>query len=95
MRRQNPPLISGGEMTKVLVASMSIPVEESISLLEDVIAEVKAKSVTADGYQPRVMVVGAEIDDDAFISLIEDSGAYVVADDLCPGSREYWPDVQA
>ncbi|MFC1928225.1 2-hydroxyacyl-CoA dehydratase subunit D [Chloroflexota bacterium] len=94
MRRQNPPLISGAEMTRVLVAGMGIPVEESTSLIGGVIDEVKTRPVTADGHRPRLMVVGAEVDDDAFISLIEDSGAYVVADDLCPGSREYWPDVE-
>ena len=40
------------------------------------------------------MVVGAQVYDVAFIKLIEDSGASVVADDLCPGAREYWPLVE-
>jgi len=35
------------------------------------------------------MVIGAQVDDIAFIKLIEDSGAWVVADDLCPGAREF------
>jgi benzoyl-CoA reductase/2-hydroxyglutaryl-CoA dehydratase subunit BcrC/BadD/HgdB len=39
------------------------------------------------------MVVGAEVDDVSFIDLIEESGAWVVADDLCPGARESLVDV--
>jgi benzoyl-CoA reductase subunit C len=91
-RKSDPPLISGTELTKVLVTVMSIPVEESINLLDSVITEVEQR-VAASVKSLRVMVVGAEVDDDAFIRLIEDSGAYVVADDLCPGTRDYWPDV--
>jgi len=91
LRKSDQPLISGAELTRVLVAAMSIPVEESINLLDNVIAEVGQRVSITDVKLPRVMVVGAEVDDDAFIKLIEDSGAYVVADDLCPGAREYWP----
>jgi len=34
------------------------------------------------------------VDSVAFIDLIEDSGAWVVADALCPGSREFLYDVE-
>lgn len=94
LRAQKPSRLSGAEMVRVLVAGMSLPVEEATKLVEGVIAEVKAQPVSADGHKPRIMVVGAEIEDDAFIKLIEDSGARVVADDLCPGTREYWPDME-
>jgi len=93
LRKPDPPLISGAELTRVLVAAMSIPVEESISLLDGVISEVRQRAGVAGMKSPRIMVVGAEVDDDAFIKLIEDSGAHVVTDELCPGTREYWPDV--
>ena len=92
-RGSQPPLISGTELTRVLVANMSLPVEEATGLVDSVIAEVRQRGATTQAGLPRIMVVGAEVDDAAFISLIEDSGACVVADDLCPGSREYWPDV--
>jgi bzd-type benzoyl-CoA reductase N subunit len=93
-RKSDPPLISGVELTNTLIAGMGIPVEEATDLLQQVCAEVRQRErATAGDRLPRIMVVGAEVDDAAFISLIEDSGAWVVADDLCPGSREYWPDV--
>ncbi len=92
-RKSDPPLISGTELTKVLVAAMSMPVEEATNLLDRVIAEVRQRVGVTGTKLARVMVVGAQVDDAAFINLIEDSGAYMVADDLCPGAREYSSDV--
>jgi benzoyl-CoA reductase/2-hydroxyglutaryl-CoA dehydratase subunit BcrC/BadD/HgdB len=87
LRRASPPLISGVEVTRVLVAAMSLPVAEAIVLIDDVIAEAKARGPLAPK-TARLMVVGAQLDSTAFIELIEDGGAWVVADDLCPGGRE-------
>ncbi len=93
LRRLDPPLISGAEITKVLVAATSIPVEESVNFLDSVIGEVKQKTSLPAKKSTRIMVVGAQVDDAAFIKLIEDTGAWVVADDLCPGTRENSSDV--
>jgi len=94
LRKSAPPLISGSEVSKVLIAAMSIPVEESIRLLSSVIDEVKKRPNPPSGKPARIMVVGAQVDDVAFIKLVEDSGAGVVADDLCPGGRENWSYVE-
>lgn len=91
LRKSDPPQISGTEMTKILVAMMSIPVGECNELLPGIIDEVKRRDNTQAEKSFRIMVVGAQVDDVAFIELIEDSGASVVVDDLCPGAREYWP----
>jgi benzoyl-CoA reductase subunit C len=93
LRKTSPPLISGAEVARVLVAAVSIPVEESIEMLGDVIEEVKQRRSVLAQKQARIMVVGAQVDSVAFIKLIEDSGAWVVADDLCPGAREFFADV--
>jgi bzd-type benzoyl-CoA reductase N subunit len=89
LRKASPPLISGEELTKVLIAAMSLPVEESIEMLGSVIAEVKGRGEVSARKPARIMVIGAQVDDIAFVKLIEDSGAWVVADDLCPGAREF------
>ena len=94
LRKTEPPLISGTEVNKALVAAMSIPVEESSELLSSVIDEVEARASVLPSKLLRIMVVGAQVDDMAFIDLIENSGASVVADDLCPGAREYGADVE-
>jgi len=89
LRKASPPLISGEELTKVLIAAMSLPAEESIKMLGEVIAEVKGRGGLSARKPARIMVIGAQVDDIAFIELVEDSGAWVVADDLCPGAREF------
>jgi len=93
LRKSSPPLISGEELTKVLIAAVSLPVEESIEMLGEVIDEVKERGALSAQKPARIMVIGAQVDDVAFIKLIEDSGAWVVADDLCPGAREFMSQV--
>jgi benzoyl-CoA reductase subunit C len=42
---------------------------------------------------PRIFLWGNELDDTLFIRLMEESGAQVVMDDLCTGTRFFWEDV--
>ena len=95
LRKASPPLISGAEVTKLLVAAVSIPVAEATQLIDSVVKDVKQRGGVLAAKSARLMVVGAQVDDIAFIDLIEDSGAWVVADDLCPGAREFFADVTA
>jgi len=88
LRKSDPPLVSGVEVAKVLVAAVSLPVDEASELIGDVIDEVKQRKVISAQKSARLMVVGAQMDNVAFIDLVEKSGAWVVADDLCPGARE-------
>jgi bzd-type benzoyl-CoA reductase N subunit len=92
LRKSNPPLISGVEMMKVLVAAMSLPVDESSALIESVTKEVKQRK-PADKKQKRIMLIGDQIDDVAMIDAIEGAGAQLVMDDLSIGSKMYWQDV--
>jgi len=92
-RKSGPPLTSGTEVTKVLVAAMGLPVGEANELLDGVIDEIKKRAGPPAKKSPRIMVVGAEVDDIAFIKLIEDSGASVVVDSMCVGTRDYFFDV--
>ena len=92
-RKSDSPLISGAEVTKVLVAAMGLPVGEANELLDGVIDEVKKRAGPPAKKLPRIMVVGAQVDDIAFIKLIEDSGASVVVDSMCIGTRDYFFDV--
>ncbi len=91
LRKSDPPLISGTEMTTVFVSLMSVPVDEGNKLLTGVIKDVRQRGSVLLEKRARIMVVGAQVDDVAFVQLIEDVGASVVVDDLCPGAREYWP----
>ena len=88
LRKSVPSPIYGSEVVKTLVAGMGIPIQESTSLLEDVINEVKQRQAVLPLKTARLMIVGAELTDVALLELIEDVGANVVADELCPGARE-------
>jgi benzoyl-CoA reductase subunit C len=93
VRTGNPPLLSGAEMMKVLVAAMSLPVEESSALIRDVIAEVKGRTAPAKDNKKRIMLIGDQIDDVAIVEAIEGPDAWLVMDDISIGSKMYWPDV--
>ena len=93
LRKSDPPLISGVEMTRVLVAAMSLPVDECNALLTSVTKEVRERSNPTPRKSARIMVVGAQVDDTALIEIIEENDASVVIDDLCIGTKVYWPDV--
>jgi len=93
LRKPDPPLLSGTEVTKTTVAAVTIPVEESNELLRGVIQEVKARH-QGPQKNARLLLYGAEIDDIAFIQMVEEAGSNIVMDDVCFGSRNYWHDVE-
>jgi len=88
LRKSDPPQVSGVELVKTLVAAVSLPVDEASELIGSVIDEVKPRQAVPAQKSARLMVVGAQMDNVAFVDLVEKSGAWVVADDLCPGARE-------
>ncbi|UCE34812.1 MAG: 2-hydroxyacyl-CoA dehydratase, partial [Deltaproteobacteria bacterium] len=91
LRMQDPPLITGTEMSKILTVGMSLPVAESNALFDDLLAELRKRKEAPVSKAPRILVDGACIDNIDFIKLIEDSGANVVVDGLCIGTRDYLP----
>lgn len=95
LRKPDPPLISGTEIIQVIVALMSLPVEEGSELLRQVITEVMERKRGPQKKSARLLVWGSIIDDMSLMEIIEDgSEANVVMDDICVGSRGYFPDVK-
>jgi benzoyl-CoA reductase/2-hydroxyglutaryl-CoA dehydratase subunit BcrC/BadD/HgdB len=83
-------------MMKVLVAAMSLPVEESTALVRSVAEEVTQRPAPARSRQgSRLMLIGDQVDDVAIPQVIEDAGSRLVMDDLSIGSKIYWTDVDA
>jgi len=96
LRKPDPPLISGSEMMKVLVAAMSLPVEESTALIRNVTEEVTHRPAPPNGRPgSRLMLIGDQIDDVAIPQIIEGAGARLVMDDLSIGGKIYRSDVDA
>jgi benzoyl-CoA reductase subunit C len=95
LRKEEVPRISGTEMMKVLIAAMSLPVDESTALIQSVTEEVTRRTPGSGGRTARIMLVGDQIDDLAIVRAIEDTGAFLAMDDLSTGSKMYWGDVDA
>jgi len=94
LRKPDPPLISGVETLQTMVALMSIPVDEGIELLRQVIKQVKERQDGPSKKPARLLVWGSIIDNTDLIEMIEGAGANVVMDDTCVGTRAYFPDVE-
>jgi benzoyl-CoA reductase subunit C len=91
LRKPDPPLITGTEMAKALTVAMSLPVTESNAIFDELLAELRKRKEAPVSKAPRILIDGACIDNIDFIKLIEDSGANVIADGLCIGTRDYLP----
>jgi benzoyl-CoA reductase/2-hydroxyglutaryl-CoA dehydratase subunit BcrC/BadD/HgdB len=90
LRRQDIPAITGAEMLSVLMAITAVPVEDAISLLTKLVAEVEGRrAASADDI--RLMLVGGCMEEPEHIALIEENPAVVVADSLCYGARMLRP----
>jgi bzd-type benzoyl-CoA reductase N subunit len=95
LRREDPPPLSGVEAIEAVTAGVTLPVEEYNQLLKEIILEVaRRERLSGEKRKPRILVYGSEIDDAAFIRLVEECGAEVVMDDLCTGTRYFWHDVE-
>jgi len=91
LRKPNPPLVSGAELATILTVGMSLPVTESNELFDEVLKKLTQRNKAPYAKAPRILIDGACVDNIDFIKLIEESGANVVADSLCIGTRDYWP----
>ncbi len=92
LRKSNPPMLSGVEMTKVLVAAMALPVDESTGLVESVIREVKARPQEMKQNGSRIMIIGDQIDNTSMVEMVENAGASVVMDDISIGAKVHFSD---
>jgi benzoyl-CoA reductase/2-hydroxyglutaryl-CoA dehydratase subunit BcrC/BadD/HgdB len=91
LRRSATPPITGAEALAVMVAGTCIPRERYHGLLKQLITDCAgAPGIDAPA---RVMVVGGELDEPAFIEAIESQGGLVVTDMLGYGYRACAKDV--
>ena len=64
-----------------------MPRKEYNKLLEELIGELEQRSESLGNGKKRLMVIGSVSDDISLVRFIEDSGAVVVAENLCFGLR--------
>lgn len=86
LRLLDRPALSGAEALAVHIASQVVPPEVFVELA-DWLIERLTKCQGLDSPRGRLVLVGAELDEPAFVDALESQGALVVADRLCFGSR--------
>ena len=95
LRKSDPPKLTSPENLEVMVSLFSLPVEEGNELLEEVIKDVKERSIKPSKKKARLLVWGPVFDNTSLYELIESADADVVIDDTCVGTRAFWADVKA
>ena len=92
-RKEDNPRITGYEYHILNLVTYCCPKSLILPALRETAEELKTREPDAKkNYRAKIVVVGSEMDDPEFTSLIEDSGALVVADRYCfgafPGRQE-------
>ena len=86
-RKEDNPRITGYEFAVLNVASYTCPKDLILPYLRETAEELKTrKPDDKRAWRVKIVIAGSEIDDPAFIKLVEDAGALVVADRFCFGS---------
>jgi len=86
LRMRDEFIISGTDATAIILASTAMPWTDYVPMLEETINELEqAKSNGIKG--KRLLLAGSVTDDCDLVRVIEESGAIVVADTLCFGSK--------
>lgn len=86
MRLEDQPKLSGAEALAVHIASQALP-PTVFAELADRLIEALAERPGLESPRARLVLIGAELDEPAYVRAIESQGALVVADRLCFGAR--------
>jgi len=89
LRKSEPPLISGVEALEIVLSSMLTSKEEHNRLLKQLLSQIDNRpDKPKKGI--RLLISGSVMDNTEMTKIVEGTGANVVADDLCTGSRYFW-----
>ena len=87
MRKAENPVITGYEFHILNLVSYTCPKDKILPYLRETLAELKTRQPDhKPWYRARVAMVGSEIDDPSLTKMLEECGAFVVADRYCYGS---------
>ncbi len=85
LRKEAAPRLTGSEFHKLMLAAQSSPPDLVRGKIVDYKNKLEGQPGRSD-YRARLMVVGGQLDDPAYLETIESAGALVVADRFCTGS---------
>ncbi|MFW9991077.1 MAG: benzoyl-CoA reductase, bzd-type, subunit N [Candidatus Odinarchaeota archaeon] len=91
-KAENPPL-TGEEAMLIAISSQMVDKAEHNEALRKLLEKLPSRD-TGRAVGTRLMIVGSEDDDIAFINMVESVGGTFVIDDHCTGSRYFWNEVK-
>jgi len=92
LKKLDAPPISGSETMEVLNASLRMPPDQFVPLLERLVEEASSSKRAVHG-KFRLLVSGSPMNNPEFVQAIEELGGLVVIDELCTGIRYWWEGV--
>jgi benzoyl-CoA reductase/2-hydroxyglutaryl-CoA dehydratase subunit BcrC/BadD/HgdB len=97
MRKKGSLPLTAAEFLTVVLAGFVTPPEDYLSMLEGLSAEiekrgknVETKTKTSGGIP--VLISGSLVEEPGVLEILEESGGVIVADDLCTGFRNFYPE---
>jgi benzoyl-CoA reductase subunit C len=91
LRKKHPPLISGSDAQRVVLASMVMDKKEHNNLLRQLLKELQEVQPSSNE-RVRVMIMGSGMSPLDFTELVEKIGGDVIIEDHCLGLRYFWGD---
>ena len=88
LRKQESPPVTGTEVLGICIAGTSMPVEEFNQLLKQVLDELGGRDGLSN-HSARLLIASGELEDPAYIQIIEELGGLVVTDLMCFGLRGF------
>ncbi|MDY6856677.1 MAG: 2-hydroxyacyl-CoA dehydratase [Thermodesulfobacteriota bacterium] len=89
LRKGDELPLSGVEAMEIVLSSMFMDKKEHNALLREVKKRLPGRGDRAAS-GPRLMIAGGEIHNPEVLRIIEESGANIVIDELCMGTRYFW-----
>lgn len=93
LRIIDAPKLNGSEALQLSIANASVPKNIANQELKRIYNDLNEKEGIKENSK-RIMLIGSEVDDITFTKLIENSGAILVSDFLCFGTRNFLDDVK-
>jgi benzoyl-CoA reductase subunit C len=90
LRKKHPPLISGSDAQRMILASMLMDKKEHNDLLSQLLQDMQGLQQSGNNDRPRIMIIGSGIPPVDATELVESVGADVVVEDHCLGVRYFW-----
>jgi len=91
-KAENPPL-TGLEAMLMVVSGQFVDKRDHNGALRELLGQLEGRNMERETGS-RLMIIGSENDDCAFIDMVENVGGTFVNDDHCTGTRYFWNSVE-